>query len=206
MHSLSNRVYNYNVSILARIYSLSSLPSDMTTFVASCQLYPSLTTTLCMQPSSSLNPIASFPFTAATLLCSAAVSKPLDLPSVSSSFCNFNRLVGCPPLPSTDNITDTHLHATASSDLVMMRTDAGFGFNSTSNLFLQLEYQSVTNHRLFYPYNVPLLDHMDLASPGASAFILTPYRCDAWTHSGPVVSSPTESVVSVHCAVRTEPS
>ena len=163
------------------------------------------TTVLCMQLSSSLKPIASFPFKAVTLLCSAAVGKPLDLPSVSSSFCNFNRLVGCPPLPSTDNITDTHLRATASSDLAMMRTDAGFGFNSTSNIMLQLDYQSVTNHRLFYPYNVPLPDHMDLASPGASAFILTPYRCDAWTHSGPVVSSPTESVVSVHCAVRTEP-
>ena len=69
----------------------------------------------------------------------------------------------------------------------------------------QLDYQSVTNHRLFYPYNVPLPGHMGLASPGASAFILTPYRCDAWTRSGPVVSSPTEFVVSVHSAVRTEP-
>ena len=173
----------------------------MTTFVASCQLYPSPTTALYMQPSSSPNPIASFPFK----LSSCFVQQQLDPLSVSSSFCNFNRLVGCPPLPSTDNITDTHLHATASSDLVMMRTDAGFGFNSTSNLLLQLEYQSVTNHRLFYPYNVPLPGHMGLASPGASAFILTPYRCDAWTRSGPVVSSPTEFVVSVHSAVRTEP-
>jgi len=177
MHSLSNRVYNYNVSILARIYSLSSLPSDMTTLVASCQLYPSLTTTLCMQPSSSLNPIASFPFTAATLLCSAAISKPLDLPSVSSSFCNFNRLVGYPPLPSTDNITDIHLYA-----------------NWT------------TNQSPIIACSIRTTCHMGLASPGASAFILTPYRCDAWTRSGPVVSSPTESVVSVHSAVRTEPS
>ena len=132
MHSLSNRVYNYNVSIYGTNLFLSSLPHDMTSLVASCQLYPGPTTALCMQPSSSLKPIASFPFKAATLLCSAAAGKPLDLPSVSSSFCSFNRLVGCPPLPSTDNITDTHPRDTASSDLAMMRTDAGLGFISTS--------------------------------------------------------------------------
>ena len=175
----------------------------MTTFVTSCQLYPSPNTVCfaCNRVHHRIQLRASL-----LKLSFCFVQQPLDPLSVSSSFCNFNRLVGCPPLPSTDNITDTHLHATASSDLAMMRTDAGFGFNSMSNIMLQLDYQSVTNHRLFYPYNVPLLDHMDLASPGASAFILTPYRCDAWTRSGPVVSSPTESVVSVLSAVRTEPS